>query len=307
MKFKLKPIWLHQSEEDGEIEWVGEYGDDVVDHLPNIKIDSLGYIPILLFSCSRTVQELDYREYSWRYIQGAGDDEENWCLGLTPDVFWKYKDSILQSDDHNEVELAVRRSVEQFNERVIADDNQPEKVFHIKVDEERRLTVVKQFLSSNLSLDDIIQNIYRSVFYDSSVCYNTNISKPIIIIEPDSKKMITFERIAKNNCNILFCYLTFVKKNAKETNRIWCNEVLPQCIAFFNEMKHDVIIVSSDSCLPIVIATALLCSINSNENNITVNKEVIKSKMALIQSLTSDVVIPRRFNKIINNFFIGEL
>ena len=38
----------------------------------------------------------------------------------------------------------------------------------------------------------------------------------------------------------------------------------------------------------------------------TANKEVIKSKMALIQSFTSDIVIPRRFIKILNNFFLGE-
>jgi protoheme ferro-lyase len=47
MKFKLKPIWLYQSQEDGEIEWVGEHVDEIVDNLPNINIQNLEFIPII--------------------------------------------------------------------------------------------------------------------------------------------------------------------------------------------------------------------------------------------------------------------
>ncbi|KMZ57048.1 hypothetical protein ZOSMA_8G01970 [Zostera marina] len=28
-------------------------------------------------------------EFSWNYIPGAGDDEESWARGLTPDIFCK--------------------------------------------------------------------------------------------------------------------------------------------------------------------------------------------------------------------------
>ena len=32
---------------------------------------------------------------SWSYIQGAGDDEESWAMGLTPQLFWNYATEIL--------------------------------------------------------------------------------------------------------------------------------------------------------------------------------------------------------------------
>ena len=38
------------------------------------------------------------------YIQGAGDDSESWALGLTPDMYWKHQDRLLQA---REEELRV--------------------------------------------------------------------------------------------------------------------------------------------------------------------------------------------------------
>jgi hypothetical protein len=32
---------------------------------------------------------------SWSYIQGAGDDEENWAQGLKPDKFWSHAEELL--------------------------------------------------------------------------------------------------------------------------------------------------------------------------------------------------------------------
>ncbi|XP_044961516.1 tRNA A64-2'-O-ribosylphosphate transferase isoform X4 [Hordeum vulgare subsp. vulgare] len=34
-------------------------------------------------------------EFSWRYIPGAGDDEESWARGLTPTLFWKHSYDLL--------------------------------------------------------------------------------------------------------------------------------------------------------------------------------------------------------------------
>ncbi len=35
------------------------------------------------------------------YVQGAGDDHENWARGLTPDLFWKHQDTLLACDKEN--------------------------------------------------------------------------------------------------------------------------------------------------------------------------------------------------------------
>jgi len=38
------------------------------------------------------------------YVQGAGDDEETWSVGLTPDVFWVHSHEFLQCDGPDHVE-----------------------------------------------------------------------------------------------------------------------------------------------------------------------------------------------------------
>ena len=64
----------------------------------------LPFTPLILLSCSAVKSDaLHAQWHSWKYIQGAGDDEENWCMGLTADLFWKHKDDILSSDDPYEV------------------------------------------------------------------------------------------------------------------------------------------------------------------------------------------------------------
>lgn len=41
----------------------------------------------------------------WNVRIGAGDDEENWCMGMNSDLFWANKDEILSSDDPKEVHM----------------------------------------------------------------------------------------------------------------------------------------------------------------------------------------------------------
>lgn len=65
---------------------------------------SLDFTPLVLLSCSpMRSQNTHSAHHSWKYIQGAGDDEENWSAGLSSELFWKYKDLILASDDPHEV------------------------------------------------------------------------------------------------------------------------------------------------------------------------------------------------------------
>lgn len=36
------------------------------------------------------------RRTGFSYVQGAGDDEEGWCQGLTPELFWLHRESLLR-------------------------------------------------------------------------------------------------------------------------------------------------------------------------------------------------------------------
>lgn len=35
------------------------------------------------------------------YIQGAGDDSEGWCCGLTPAVFWRYQQQLMEASEED--------------------------------------------------------------------------------------------------------------------------------------------------------------------------------------------------------------
>lgn len=48
---------------------------------------------LVLCSASRCVRGAEISEGG--YIQGAGDDSEGWSRGLTPPIFWKYKDQLM--------------------------------------------------------------------------------------------------------------------------------------------------------------------------------------------------------------------
>lgn len=88
------------------------------------RAEKQGLVPIVLVSASRFVHDsadlgLNETERAeagqskgegYVYVQGAGDDHENWARGLTPDFFWKHKDELLASEkDH--LEATVNRLV----------------------------------------------------------------------------------------------------------------------------------------------------------------------------------------------------
>ena len=65
------------------------------------RVGQAEFTPIVLVSASRFVSDsaglyphaTSHRDFI--YVQGAGDDHENWARGLTPDVFWKHHDQLL--------------------------------------------------------------------------------------------------------------------------------------------------------------------------------------------------------------------
>ncbi|XP_042488923.1 uncharacterized protein C3F10.06c isoform X2 [Macadamia integrifolia] len=82
----LRPLWISQK----TVIWLNEVPD----------YDSWGFTPIILVSASSSsgiIQQRSTSEYSWQYIPGAGDDEESWARGLSPNIFWKHVYDLLNS------------------------------------------------------------------------------------------------------------------------------------------------------------------------------------------------------------------
>ena len=67
---------------------------------------------IVLCSASRRVRGTEVSEGG--YIQGAGDDSEGWSRGLTAQLFWEYKDVLLQTPE-DEIPALVKGLLEQSN------------------------------------------------------------------------------------------------------------------------------------------------------------------------------------------------
>lgn len=86
LKKPLRPLWISQK----SVIWLNE----VPDH------DSWDFTPIILVSASSpsgVIQQRSTTEYSWNYIPGAGDDEESWARGLTPNLFWSHVYDLINS------------------------------------------------------------------------------------------------------------------------------------------------------------------------------------------------------------------
>lgn len=92
----LRPIWITPDSSLSDTEAVFE-----------------GFHPVICCTVSRRVPggELSGGEY----IQGAGDDTENWAHGLTPAVFWSNQEILLSSSEYDLPEVIatlLRRSAE---------------------------------------------------------------------------------------------------------------------------------------------------------------------------------------------------
>ncbi|KAK1354810.1 tRNA A64-2'-O-ribosylphosphate transferase [Heracleum sosnowskyi] len=86
LKKPLRPLWISQK----SVIWLNE----VPEH------DSWDFTPLILVSASSSSGYLQQRtasEFSWNYIPGAGDDEESWARGLTPELFWNNAIDLINS------------------------------------------------------------------------------------------------------------------------------------------------------------------------------------------------------------------
>ncbi|RWR73525.1 Initiator tRNA phosphoribosyl transferase [Cinnamomum micranthum f. kanehirae] len=82
----LRPLWISQK----TVIWLNEVPD----------CDSWNFTPVILVSASSSsgiIQQGTTSEFSWHYIPGAGDDEESWARGLSPNLFWKHVFDLINS------------------------------------------------------------------------------------------------------------------------------------------------------------------------------------------------------------------
>ncbi|EKM50028.1 uncharacterized protein PHACADRAFT_213797 [Phanerochaete carnosa HHB-10118-sp] len=88
----LRPLWVTPS-------------TSLYPHLPPLSDGT--FYPVVCISASKQIEEgFERRSNGFSYIQGSGDDHELWgqasilddICGLTPDMFWRNRDRILNTD-----------------------------------------------------------------------------------------------------------------------------------------------------------------------------------------------------------------
>ncbi|KAK5658492.1 hypothetical protein OQA88_1884 [Cercophora sp. LCS_1] len=89
----LRPVWVTREDDlDVVRECVEELGRE--------------WSPVVCCTSSRRMVGVDVEVEEGGYIQGAGDDTENWARGLTAEVFWK-NEELLMGLGEGEVEEAI--------------------------------------------------------------------------------------------------------------------------------------------------------------------------------------------------------
>ncbi|CAM9229889.1 unnamed protein product, partial [Hapterophycus canaliculatus] len=76
--------------------WLSPESHLVEGMMPACSPDDLSFTPVICVSASKVVTpECHRQQHSWVYLQGAGDDEEHWSSGITPEQFWKNSERLV--------------------------------------------------------------------------------------------------------------------------------------------------------------------------------------------------------------------
>ncbi|EFA84712.1 Putative initiator tRNA phosphoribosyl-transferase [Heterostelium album PN500] len=110
----LRPLWLSVETQPIILEFEQQQQQQQTSNNNNNnnndddKEEQLDFHPLYLLSCS------DFREdhKSFRaYIQGAGDDDENWSMGLTPQMYWSNHKEIMSQENDEQLEQYIQQLV----------------------------------------------------------------------------------------------------------------------------------------------------------------------------------------------------
>ncbi|KAH9872997.1 hypothetical protein J1614_005393 [Plenodomus biglobosus] len=112
----LRPIWITQASSH-----------------PSTPPSFPEFHPIVLCTASRRVQGAEISENG--YIQGAADDHEAWAHGLTPQLFWKNKDLLMNTPEDDAPSIIKKLIADEKCGNVTATLIQPTKNVYISSNE----------------------------------------------------------------------------------------------------------------------------------------------------------------------------
>ncbi len=290
----MVPIWVSISD-DGSIEWHGNYVDQYLQYTGDGT--TLPFFPVLLYSVSRlTCSELEHREHhSWHYIQGAGDDEENWCFnGFNSTIFWKYQEEILANNDNIVVESVIQDILTR-----------------------ERTTTTEEDIPSLLPLGET-GIVLNKTFFTLERVRDLTAYDVSIVIQPCNNKC---EYI--NQQVLLINTVISISKceSMQVENERWLHDIIPNLVKFLYTRPaypHHIFITSggitttstTTACdiLPCVLIAVVILLLQHQQVSV-ITKTTLKTVMLQVQTYlpsAGSVTIPRRYHKILHNYFISH-
>ncbi|KAK4127819.1 initiator tRNA phosphoribosyl transferase [Parathielavia appendiculata] len=119
----IRPVWI--TPDDGDPRLLA------ADERMLARVREEGFHPVLCCTASRKVVGAEMAEGG--YIQGAGDDTENWARGLTAEVFWRWREELLATPEGDLPELIAELLKREETERKGKDEGLKEVVERIFV------------------------------------------------------------------------------------------------------------------------------------------------------------------------------
>lgn len=340
LKMPFQPIWVCPSD-DGALEWLGDGAECLFDDDSNIS-----FTPVIMLSCSPVTSEAVHSQHhSWQYVQGAGDDEESWALGLTPAMFFDNKDAILASDDHLEVEAVACR---------IVTDAKAAPTQCVRSEDEPLSSSSSSSSSSSAAVQPLLPlgksglwigwsspasaGAYPFTHASTQDGLKEQMSGVIQFIEPDADAdfVVTDTAPGTDGVPLLRIHAAADKRKASSQPRsLWSQRVIPALLQFYQELQVQaqlrqlrqpdaprraaVAIVDSDG--GTLAGTAALAILLSNFDTsldfathrtgdcsvpLRLTKAYIRGSLAVLQVLIpAPIDIPRRLVIELNNVFVA--
>ncbi|KAH8663950.1 initiator tRNA phosphoribosyl transferase [Xylariales sp. PMI_506] len=266
LKKPLRPLWVTQESQ-----------------LVNTDTVFEDYHPVICCTSSRRVHGGEMSEGG--YIQGAGDDTENWALGLTPPIFWRHQSQLLSSSEADLPELVLALV---SAESTAAPENGPRQII------------------PGLFVGALSQETSATVSCTISIV--PMVTDPSSWVKSPSKMEVGIgkHKLASRNlrsalpdiCKFAQASLSSIRNTTQDESAPHLNGILVLC-----ESGKDI---------SVGVALALLCQYFDEAGNMRdqaagdfINKAVIKMKLSKIMTAFPEANPSRATLQSVNSYFMG--
>jgi len=275
----LRPIWVTQ---DSHLVPTDRIFDD--------------FHPVICCTSSRRVPGGEMSEGG--YIQGAGDDTENWSLGLTAPLFWANTEVLLSSPESNLPDLV--RSIVANQKLSDKDVNRPVKVGPGLFVSRLPITITTQDPSMDCTIAFVPNNTDHNSWIKSPTYMEVGIGKQVKIASRNLRAALPAI------CDFAHRYLERQQQQKEQKGEEGADTGPNQ------DQPQITIVCETGKDLSIGVALALVCQFFDDDENYKprpadagVNKSVVKTKLGRIMMAFPEANPSRATLQSINSYLMG--